>query len=170
MEKLTNTVNINSQLCHSRHLLVHLHIPKHLQLLNYQQRMSLLQQTNIKKSVFYSQNPIQNDATCTNNDDIQSCETPKSQNYSISTISTPNHHPQHITSTSSSTLNFNTPTILPQVGKEYMCFMKEGKSDQAAREVVDSVLSIDTFEQKCVVLKFFVAITATKISRTDHWY
>ena len=39
--------------------------------------------------------------------------------------------------------------------------MKEGKSDQAARciksrimtKVIDSVLSIDTFEQQCVVLK-----------------
>ena len=42
-----------------------------------------------------------------------------------------------------------------------MCFLKEGKSDQAARcvksrimtKVIDYVLSIDTFEQKCVVLK-----------------
>ena len=39
--------------------------------------------------------------------------------------------------------------------------MKEGKSDQATRfiksrimtKVIDYVLSIDTFEQKCVVLK-----------------
>ena len=28
-------------------------------------------------SIFYSQNTIQNDATITNNDDIESCETPK---------------------------------------------------------------------------------------------
>ena len=42
-----------------------------------------------------------------------------------------------------------------------MCFQKEGKSDQAAKciksrimnKVIDYVLSIDTFEQKCVVLK-----------------
>ena len=42
-----------------------------------------------------------------------------------------------------------------------MCFLKEGKSDQAARciksrimtKVIDYVLSIDTFEQQCVVLK-----------------
>ena len=42
-----------------------------------------------------------------------------------------------------------------------MCFMKESKYDQAARcmqsrimtKVVDSVLSIDTFQKKCVVLK-----------------
>ena len=51
--------------------------------------------------------------------------------------------------------------ILPLVGKEYMCFMREGKSDQANRciksrtmtKVIDYVLSIDTFEQQCVVLK-----------------
>ena len=51
--------------------------------------------------------------------------------------------------------------ILPPVGKEYICFMKEGKSEQATRciklrimtKVIDHVLSIDTFEQKCVVLK-----------------
>ena len=42
-----------------------------------------------------------------------------------------------------------------------MCFMKEGKSDKAARsiksnimtKVIDFVLSVDTFEQKRVVLK-----------------
>ena len=42
-----------------------------------------------------------------------------------------------------------------------MCFMKEGKSDQADRciksrimtKVIDYVLSIDTFEKQCVVLK-----------------
>ena len=51
--------------------------------------------------------------------------------------------------------------ILPLVGKEYMCFMKEGKSDQAARciksrimtTVIDAVLSIYKFEQQYVVLK-----------------
>ena len=36
-------------------------------------------------SVFYSQNTIQNDATITKNDDIQSCETTQN-NYNISTI------------------------------------------------------------------------------------
>ena len=42
--------------------------------------------------------------------------------------------------------------------------MKEGKSDQAARciksrimnKVIDYILSIDTFEQQCVVLKFML--------------
>ena len=51
--------------------------------------------------------------------------------------------------------------IVPLVGKEYMCFQKDGKTAQAARciksiistKVIDSVLSIHTFEQKCVVIK-----------------
>ena len=51
--------------------------------------------------------------------------------------------------------------ILPPFGKEYMCFLKDGKTDQATRciksrimtKVIDYVLSIDTFEQLCVVLK-----------------
>ena len=42
-----------------------------------------------------------------------------------------------------------------------MCFMRKGKSDQAVRyiksrittKVIGSVLSIDTFEKQCVVLK-----------------
>ena len=38
------------------------------------------------KFVLYSQNTIHNDVTITNNDNIQSYETPKKQNYSISTI------------------------------------------------------------------------------------
>ena len=116
---------------------------------------------NQKKSVLYSQNTIQNDATITDNDDIQSCETAKKQNYSIPTISTPNHPSQNISTTSSIILNFNKPTILPPVGKKYMCFLKEGKYDQDARciksmimtKVINFILSIDTFEQQCVVLK-----------------
>ena len=134
---------------------------KHLQLLNYQQHLSFLQQTNIEKSVLYSQNNIQNDAIIKNNDNIQSCETPKKKKYNILTISTPNHHLQRIASTSSSTLNSNTSMILPLVGKEYMYFMKEVKCDQAAKciksriftKAIDYVLSIDTFEQQCVVIK-----------------
>ena len=85
----------------------------------------------------------------------------QNKNYNILTISTHNHHPQRISSKYSSIFNFKTSTILPPVSKEYMCFMKAGKYDQAARfnksrimtKVVDSVLSIDTLEQQCEVLK-----------------
>ena len=63
------------------------------------------------------QNTIQNDTITKNNDKIQSCETAKKNNYIIPTISTPNHHSQHIATTYSSKLNLNTPKILPPVGK-----------------------------------------------------
>ena len=49
--------------------------------------------------VLYYQNTIHNDATITNNDDIQSCETARKINYSIPTISTPNHHKPRIATT-----------------------------------------------------------------------
>ena len=79
----------------------------------------------------------------------------RKKNYSIPTISTPNNHSQRTSTTSSSILNLNTATILPLVGKKYMCFMKEGKTDQAARciissimtKVVDYVLPINKFEK-----------------------
>ena len=85
----------------------------------------------------------------------------KQKIFSIATISTPNYYSQHIRTTSSSRLNFNTPTILPLINKVYMCFMREGKSDQAARciksrimtKVIDYVVLIDTFEKQRVVLK-----------------
>ena len=79
----------------------------------------------------YSQNTIHNDAIITNNDVIKSCQTARKQNYIIKTILTPNHYTQRIATTSSSILNLNTPTILPPVGKEYVCFQKDGKTSQA---------------------------------------
>ena len=107
------------------------------------------------------QNTIQNDARITNNDDIQSCETSRKQNYSIPTTSTPNHHAQYINTTSASILNLHTHTILPPVGKEYMCFQKDGKTVQAVRcirsrimnKLIDYIILIDTFEQQFVLLE-----------------
>ena len=60
----------------------------------------------------------------------------------ITKISTTNHHFQRIYSTSSSTSTFNTPTILPLVGKGYMCFLKEGKSDQAVRCIKSRIMTM----------------------------
>ena len=72
-----------------------------------------------------------------------------------------NHHVQSIPTKYTIVLNLHTTTGLNLVGKEYMCFQNDGKTDQAARciksrimtKLIDSVLSIDTFEQQCVVLK-----------------
>ena len=52
-------------------------------------------------------------------------------------------------------------TELPPVGKEYLCFQVNSKSPHAAQcvksrvlnKAIDSILSIDTFEQQCVVIK-----------------
>ena len=75
--------------------------------------------------------------------------------------STPNHHAQRIATTSVNLLNLNTPTNLPLVVKEYMCFQVDGKSSQAANyvksrilnKVVDCIILVDVFEKKCVVIK-----------------
>ena len=58
-------------------------------------------------------------------------------------------------------VKLNTTTELPPAGKEYLCFQINGKYSQAAKcvksrimnKVVDYILSIDTFEQQCAVLK-----------------
>ena len=113
-----------------------------------------------KHFCFIFPNTIENYATIKNYDKIQSCETLRKK-YIILSISTYNHHSQSIDTTSSSILNLNTIRILSTVGKYCMCFMKEGKSDQAARfiksrktnKAIDSVLSIDTFEPQCFMLK-----------------
>ena len=86
-----------------------------------------------KNYVLYSQNTIQNDVSIKNNDNIQSCETARKQNYSIPTTSNHNHHSQRLDTTSASILHLHTPMILPPVGKEYMCFQKDGKTAQASR-------------------------------------
>ena len=51
--------------------------------------------------------------------------------------------------------------ILPPVGKEYMCFQKNGKITHSARciksgimnKLIDYVLFFYTFEQQCAVIK-----------------
>ena len=92
------------------------------------------------------------------------------KNYTITTISTPNHHKQHIATTSSSILNLNAPTILFPVDKEYMCFQKDGKNAQSARciksrimtKVIDSVISIHTFEQQFFVIRGILQLPLLK--------
>ena len=63
------------------------------------------------------------------------------KNYSIPTTSNPNHHTQLVATTSSSILNLHTTTILPPVGKEYMFFMKYGKTAQAARCIKSRIMT-----------------------------
>ena len=72
-----------------------------------------------------------------------------------------------------SLLNLHTTTKSTPVGKEYMCFQNDGKTDQAAKcvksrvttNVIDSVLSIDTFDQKCVVFKGMLQCVIVLVDR-----
>ena len=96
-----------------------------------------------------------------NDYDIQSYEKPRKLNYSIPSTSTPNWHSKRISAMSVCSFNLNTTTKSPPVLKEYMCFHIDGKSSQASNrvksrimnEVIDCVISIDTFEQQCVMFK-----------------
>ena len=80
---------------------------------------------------------------------------------SIPKTSPHNHHAQCISTTSARMLNLHTTTMIPPVGKEYMCFRNDGKTSQVVRciksnimtKVIYYVLSIDIFDQQCVVLK-----------------
>ena len=55
----------------------------------------------------------------------------------------------------------HTTDKLPPVGKQYTCFQIDGKSahtencvkSRILTKVIDCVLSIDKFEQKCVAIK-----------------
>ena len=58
-------------------------------------------------------------------------------------------------------VGLHTTAKLSPVGKEYLCFQINGKSPHAAQcvkssilnKAIDYILSIDTFEQRCAVIK-----------------
>ena len=58
-------------------------------------------------------------------------------------------------------VELNTTNKLPPSGEEYLCFQINGESSHASQcvksrimnKAVDSILFVDTFEQKCVVIK-----------------
>ena len=89
--------------------------------------------TDKKNSVLCSENFIHNDFSITNNDNIQSCETPRKKNYSIKNTSTQNPYAQIIVTMSVSLLNLNTTGKLPPVGKNIIYFQIDGKYDQASK-------------------------------------
>ena len=85
----------------------------------------------------------------------------KEKSYSIPKNSTPNHHAQRIDATSVSLLNLHPTKKLPPVGKEYMCFQSDGK-DRIMTKAIGCVLSINTFEKQCVVLKGILQLPRLK--------
>ena len=83
------------------------------------------------------------------------------KNYSVQATSTPSRLTPLNTTLPIENVELHTTTKLPPAGKEYLCLQINSKSTHAAQCVksrilnksIDSILSIDTFEQKCVVIK-----------------
>ena len=67
-------------------------------------------------------------------------------------------------------------TKLPPAGKEYLCFQissKYPRSAQCARsrilnKAIDYILSIDTFGQQCVAIKYM--LQSSRLEDHDYWY
>ena len=103
----------------------------------------------------------QNKVNISNTDDIHSCVTPRKQNISVQATSTPPRLTPLITILPLLPVELPKTTHLPPLGKEYLCFRVDNKSphaDQCVKsrvlnKVIDSILSINTFERQYVVIK-----------------
>ena len=104
---------------------------------------------------------IQNTSDITNTKYIHSCVTPRTQNINVHATS---KTPRLISLVNTLPLvPVKLPKIaqLPPLGKEYLCFQVDNKSphgDQCIKsrilnKAIDSILSINTFEEQCVVIK-----------------
>ena len=104
---------------------------------------------------------IQNKVNTSNTYDIHSCVTPQKQNISFQATSTPPCLTPLITTLPLLPVELPKTTYLPPLGKEYLRFQVDNKSphaDQCVKlrvlnKVIDSILSINTSEQQCVVMK-----------------
>ena len=104
---------------------------------------------------------IQNTVNISNIDDIHSCVTPQKQIISVQATSTPPRLKPLITTLPLLTVELPKTTHLPPLGKEYFCFQVYNKYPHAAQcvksrvlnKVINSIPSINTFEQQCVVIK-----------------
>ena len=104
---------------------------------------------------------IQNTVDISNTYDINSCETPRKQNIIVQATSTPPRLTPLITNLPLLPADIPKTTHLPPLGKEYFCFQVDNKSPHADQcikstvlnKVIDSILSINSFEQQCVVIK-----------------
>ena len=104
---------------------------------------------------------IQNMSDISNTDDIQSCVTPRKQNYSVQATYTTTRLTPLTTTLLLAPVELTKTTELPPVGKECLCFQVNRKSPHDAQcvksrvlnKAIDSILSIDTFEQQRVEIK-----------------
>ena len=105
--------------------------------------------------------PNQNKNNTSNTDDIHSCGTPQKQNYSVKATSTPPSLTPLNTTLPITPVEFHKIKQLPPSGKKYLCFHTSSKyshADQCVKSqilnnAINYILSIDTFKQKCVVIK-----------------
>ena len=94
-------------------------------------------------------------------DDIHSCATPQKQNISVQATTKPPRLTPLITNLPLLPVELPKTTHLPPLGKEYLCFQVDKKSPHAAQciksrvlnKVINYILSINTFEQQCAVIK-----------------
>ena len=105
-----------------------------------------------------------------NTDEIQSCVTPRINIYSV--LATNN--PTHLTSLNDTLhiplFKLLKDTKLSPACKKYLCFQINGKSSQAAEcvksrimtNVIDSILSIDTFKQQGTMRKGILQSSSLK--------
>ena len=122
---------------------------------------------NLKRTIISSQleiedsTAIQNMLEISNTDDIHSCAAPQKQNISVQDTSIPPSLTPLITTLPIAPAELPKTKKLPPVGKEYLCFQFNSKfphADQCVKsrilnKAIDYILYIDTFEQKCVVIK-----------------
>ena len=93
--------------------------------------------------------------------DIHSCVTPQKQNYSVQVTSKTTRLTPLNTKISIAPVELHKTKQLPPAGKEYLFFEINSKFPYAAQcfksrilnKYINSILSIDTFEQQCVVIK-----------------
>ena len=123
--------------------------------------------TNLTPTIMYQQlqhkdkSAIQNTVNTSNTHDIHSYVTPRKHNISVKATSTPPHLTPLITTLPILPVELPKTTHLPPLGKEYVYFQVDKKSPHATQcvksrvlnEAIDSILSINTFEQHCVVIK-----------------
>ena len=110
---------------------------------------------------------IQNMVNNSNTDDIHSCVTPRKHNISVKAIYTPPCLKPLITILPLLPVELPKTTHLPPLGKEYLCFQVDNKYPHAAQcvksrllnKVIDSILSINTFDQQCVVIKCMLQLS-----------
>ena len=98
-----------------------------------------------------------------NTDDIESCVTPQIKNYSVQSTSTPAYLTPLYATLSIPSIKLHTTTESPPAGRKFF-FLINDKSSRAAKcvksrimnKVINYILSIDEFEEQCVVLKYML--------------